>query len=160
MSHYAINTLILLAAAEFAFYPRFDSATHVVFARLGAVYPDAVNIVIRYPGQHSVRVNWREYKQGATLDGGWKDGPLLKLTQENDWINTAKLTGLWPSTSYECRTLLSKLSLNIHPLCPQTVCHLSTKPHYRIHLTPLTSILSLTLACPPEATSVSSRRPA
>lgn len=112
MTHYAINTLILLAAAEFVLYPRFDSATDVVFTRIGAVYPDAVNIAIRYPdlnaSEHEVRVNWREYKEGATLDEGWKDGPLLKLTEENDWINTGKLTGLWPSTSYECKYLLFK----------------------------------------------------
>lgn len=147
-----------MAAAEFSLYPRFDPATDVVFTRIGAVYPDAVNIAVRYPdfnaSENSVRVNWREYKDGAALDGGWKDGPLLRLTEENDWINTGKLSGLWPSTSYECE-FLSKLRVEILTWV-QTGCRLTTKPYYHIHLTPLHSVHSLTLACRLEATSDSS----
>ena len=45
----AINTLLLLAVAEFLLVPYFDDASGVVFTRVGALYPDAAKIVVRYP---------------------------------------------------------------------------------------------------------------
>lgn len=103
---WSVNTLLLLLAADFVFTPVFDPATDVTFTRLGAVYPDAVKVVVRYPlfevgaTEHHVRVQWRPVT--AVADDRWKDGPILHLSPESDWTNTTKLVKLWPSTEYEC----------------------------------------------------------
>ncbi|KAH8983668.1 PhoD-like phosphatase-domain-containing protein [Lactarius hatsudake] len=102
---WSINTLLILLAADFVFTPVFDSATDVTFTRLGAVYPDAVKVTVRYPlfqdgaTEHHVRVQWRPL--AAAADDRWRDGPILHLGPESDWTNTTKLTKLWPSTEYE-----------------------------------------------------------
>ncbi|KAH9056623.1 PhoD-like phosphatase-domain-containing protein [Lactarius vividus] len=102
---WSINTLLILLAADFVFTPVIDSATDVTFTRLGAVYPDAVKVTVRYPlfgdgaTEHHVRVQWRPL--AAAADDRWKDGPILHLRPESDWTNTTKLTKLWPSTEYE-----------------------------------------------------------
>jgi hypothetical protein len=103
---WSINTLLILLAADFVLTPVFDSATDVTFTRIGAVYPDAVKVAVRYPlfeagaTEHHVRVQWRPVT--AAADDRWKDGPILHLSPESDWTNTTKLTKLWPSTEYEC----------------------------------------------------------
>jgi alkaline phosphatase D len=103
---WSINTLLILLAADFVFTPVFDSATDVTFTRLGAVYTDAVKVVVRYPlsepgaTEHYVRVQWRR-PVTAAADDRWKDGPILHLGPESDWTNATKLTKLWPSTEYE-----------------------------------------------------------
>lgn len=87
----------------------------VTFARVGAVYSDAVKIHIRYPGliedsslQSGVgvlKVVWREARVGAAESeaGMWKDGPVVQLSEENDWIGVAHLTKLWPAHTYQCK---------------------------------------------------------
>jgi alkaline phosphatase D len=113
---WSINTLLILLAADFVFTPVFDSATDVTFTRLGAVYPDAVKVVVRYPlsdpgaTEHYVRVQWRPVT--AAADDRWKDGPILHLGPESDWTNATKLTKLWPSTEYECAFLPLSLAAN------------------------------------------------
>lgn len=106
-----LNTLILLAAAEFVLYPFFDPATEVIFTRVGAVYPDSVKITTRYPDhnstENSVRLVWREFKEATATDVGWKDGPVFSLTEDDDWVGTVTLSSLWPSTAYECKHGLS-----------------------------------------------------
>ncbi|KAI0003310.1 PhoD-like phosphatase-domain-containing protein [Russula compacta] len=98
-----INTVLILLAADFAFTPVIDSATDVTFTRVGAVYPDAVKVVVRYPlsgsNQHDVVILWRPATAAAAEP--WTDGPVLRLQPESDWTNTTKLTKLWPSTEYE-----------------------------------------------------------
>ncbi|KAI9456226.1 PhoD-like phosphatase-domain-containing protein [Lactarius psammicola] len=102
---WSINTLLILLAADFVFTPVFDSATDVTFTRIGAVYPDAAKVTVRYPlfedgaTEHHVRVQWRPVTPNA--GDRWKDGPILHLGPESDWTNTTKLTKLWPSTEYE-----------------------------------------------------------
>ncbi|EPS97367.1 hypothetical protein FOMPIDRAFT_1052580 [Fomitopsis schrenkii] len=104
-----INTLLAVAALEFVTYPYFDDATDVVYTRVGAVYPDAAKIVVRYPGlagfnqtNSTVHVAWRQVPQSGVVEGEvWKDGPVATLSEELDWVNTIKLAGLWPSTTYE-----------------------------------------------------------
>ncbi|KAF8270392.1 PhoD-like phosphatase-domain-containing protein [Lactarius quietus] len=102
---WTINTFLILLAADFVFTPVFDSATDVTFTRVGAVYQDAVKVVVRYPlleagaTERYVRVQWRP--ASAAVDDRWKDGPVLHLSPEFDWTNTTKLTKLWPSTEYE-----------------------------------------------------------
>ncbi|KAI0060520.1 hypothetical protein BV25DRAFT_1917618 [Artomyces pyxidatus] len=46
LATFAINTTLLLFAADFAFYPSLDTASDVVFTRIGAVYPDAAKVVV------------------------------------------------------------------------------------------------------------------
>lgn len=112
-THLAINTLLLLAAVEFVLHPFFDPAADVVFTRVGAVYPDGAKIVVRYPELNAtetkVKVIWREFKEGASIDMGWRDGPIIELTEQDDWIGTGKLSSLWPSTAYECELLCPNL---------------------------------------------------
>ena len=103
--NFGINILLFIAAAEFVFYPLYDNAEAVAFTRIGAVYPDSVKIAVRYPptsnlSEHNVQVSWRQ--KSSTSEGHWQDGPIAHLRPENDWIDTVKLEGLWPHTSYEC----------------------------------------------------------
>ncbi|TCD67645.1 hypothetical protein EIP91_012155 [Steccherinum ochraceum] len=105
--NFIVNALLLLAATEFVFYPFYDDAADVTFTRVGAVYPDAAKIVVRYPintpnvTDNLVQVSWRQVPNG--FEGQWQDGPVLSLASERDWVDTAKLDGLWPSTTYEYR---------------------------------------------------------
>ncbi|KAI0736478.1 PhoD-like phosphatase-domain-containing protein [Fomitopsis betulina] len=103
-----INTLLAVAALEFITYPYFDDAADVVYTRVGAVYPDAAKIVVRYPGlvgfnetNSTVQLAWRQVPQSGVEEEVWKDGPVATLSEERDWVNTVKLAGLWPSTTYE-----------------------------------------------------------
>ena len=104
---WSINTFLLLLAADFVFTPVIDSATDVTFTRIGAVYPDGVKVVIRYPLYHAnetgrdVLILWCSVTSAASAEP-WSDGPTLRLDPEFDWTNTTKLTKLWPSTEYEC----------------------------------------------------------
>ena len=115
-----INTLLLFAVAEFLLYPFSDSAIDVVFTRVGAIYPDSVKIVMRYPKvnatQNAVKVLWREDKGHADLEVGWMDGPILPLTDDADWVGTVNLGELWPSTKYECQRSLPSHLDKINPL--------------------------------------------
>lgn len=106
---FVINTLIALASLEFTLFPYFDAATDVVFSRVGAVYPDAAKIVVRYPAanatENAVQLLWRKASVGTDATAAaeaWIDGPILELNPSHDWANTTKLAGLWPNTEYEC----------------------------------------------------------
>lgn len=103
----SINTLLILLAADFVFSPVIDSANDVTFTRLGAIYPDAAKITVRYPPfsdtnatEHNVVILWRTATAAAAEP--WSDGLTLHLQPDLDWTNTTKLTKLWPSTEYEC----------------------------------------------------------
>jgi alkaline phosphatase D len=93
---------------DFVAHPYFDPASDVIFTRVGAVYPDGAKIVVRYPELNAVENNvkavWRQFKEDAAPDAGWRDGPAFKLTAENDWVSTRRLSGLWPGTTYECES--------------------------------------------------------
>ncbi|KAH9174254.1 PhoD-like phosphatase-domain-containing protein [Lactarius sanguifluus] len=103
---WSINTLLILLAADFVFTPVFDSATDVTFTRLGAVYPDAVKVTVRYPlfedgaTGHHVRVQWRPLAAGRRMiDGG-------------------TLTKLWPSTEYEYTLANIERRILPYPISP------------------------------------------
>ncbi|PPQ98839.1 hypothetical protein CVT24_003393 [Panaeolus cyanescens] len=101
-----INTLLFAAALDLTLTPFLDPATDVIFARVGAVYPDAAKVIVRFPAQnttqHTLRVRYRQIDaRDAPNSSPWRDGPLLDLSQEHDWVNTTKLTNLWPDTLYE-----------------------------------------------------------
>lgn len=84
----------------------FDDASDVIFTRVGAVYPDAAKIVVRYPqaglNETEVQVVWRQASTN-NVQATWKTGPVAELSAERDWVNTVRLGGLWPSTGYECK---------------------------------------------------------
>ncbi|KAH9890706.1 PhoD-like phosphatase-domain-containing protein [Cubamyces lactineus] len=133
-ANFVINTLLLLAAAEFVFYPYFDSAPDVVYTRVGALYPDAVKIVVRYPAANStenlVRVVWRQTDGKNDTDSPWREGPIANLTAERDWVQSINLRGLWPSTSYEYR--FEDLNSTALPY-PATPIKFHTAPDPRLH---------------------------
>lgn len=150
-----INTFFLLGAIDLTFRPYFDAATDVTFTRVGAVYPDAAKIVVRYPPVtaeatittaenttetipvdtlderlNEVRVQWRQFPATPAVaeTAPWKDGPILSLRAERDWISTAKLSGLYPSTIYEYR--LTSLDKSVLPY-PSTPIAFRTFPDPR-----------------------------
>ena len=103
-----INTLLFLAALDFAVTPFVDTASDLVFTRVGALYPDSAKIVVRYPKanatENTILLVYRETPSN-TLEPSppWKDGPHLQLNQSFDWVGTVRLASLWPGTSYECQ---------------------------------------------------------
>ncbi|KAF4615182.1 hypothetical protein D9613_002827 [Agrocybe pediades] len=99
----AINSLLAIAALDLLATPFFDAAHDVVFTRLGAVYPDSVKIVARYPAQtEDILLLYREYNDSSAP---WIDGPRFHLTPDADWVDTVRLDNLWPSTTYEYPSL-------------------------------------------------------
>ncbi|KAI0373348.1 hypothetical protein BV20DRAFT_963192 [Pilatotrama ljubarskyi] len=130
----AINTLLLLAVAEFVLFPYFDSASDVVYTRVGALYPDTAKIVVRYPAvnatENLVRVSWRQANGKTDSDASWREGPIANLTAERDWVQTVNLQGLWPNTQYEYRFEdLNKTALP-YPAAP---IRFHTAPDPRLH---------------------------
>ncbi|PPQ90134.1 hypothetical protein CVT25_012303 [Psilocybe cyanescens] len=94
----AINTLLLAASADLATTPFFDTASDVVFTRVGAVYPDSVKVLVRYPSPNdTLTLLYRESNSSLP----WKTGPTLNLTENSDWAESVRIAGLWPSTSYQ-----------------------------------------------------------
>jgi alkaline phosphatase D len=118
----AINVLLLLAVVDFIATPFLDSARSLTFTRVGAVYPDSVKIVVRYPAfnetESYVKIRYRQASATPNVTKSWKDGPTVQLKEAQDWVATTKLSGLWPSTSYECTqltvTLYSPVSKPVH----------------------------------------------
>lgn len=102
-----INIVLFLAITEFVATPYFDKAEDVIFTRVGAVQPDSAKFTIRFPAReentisHDIQVLWRTTSSGESVQA-WNAGPKLTLTNESDWVGTTKLSGLWPSTEYEC----------------------------------------------------------
>ncbi|EAU88282.1 alkaline phosphatase [Coprinopsis cinerea okayama7 len=98
----AINTILFAACVDLTLNPVFYPETDVAFARVGAVYPDAAKITVRFPSsevtQQDVRILYREADSPLN---GWKDGPVLSVSEEFDWVNTTRLKNLWPETVYE-----------------------------------------------------------
>ena len=128
----SINTLLILLAADFVFSPVIDSANDVTFTRLGAVYPDAAKITVRYPfsgstnaTENNVIILWRPTTAAAAEP--WTDGPTLHLQPDFDWTNTTKLTKLWPSTEYECAytnpPIICRKALYFTTVCSDVLAH-------------------------------------
>ncbi|TFK26359.1 alkaline phosphatase [Coprinopsis marcescibilis] len=98
-----INTALFVASLDLALNPVFYPENSVAFARVGAVYPDAAKITVRYPLSESNLTEWelRLLYRKAASSAPWKDGPLVFLREESDWVNTTKISNLWPETVYE-----------------------------------------------------------
>lgn len=101
----AINALLFLAVLDFVSTPFLDTAADVVFTRVGAVYPDSVKLVARYPKKNATEDTLLVLYREATANATWKEGPQLHLTADADWAQTARIPNLWPSTSYECQSV-------------------------------------------------------
>lgn len=104
LSNILINTVLFLVAADLVVTPFLDTATDATFTRVGAVYPDSVKVVVRYPEtSHTRPTPFRlVYREITNLNSTtWKDGPQLTFTRDEDWVDTVKVTGLWPNTTYE-----------------------------------------------------------
>ncbi|KAF8197382.1 PhoD-like phosphatase-domain-containing protein [Pholiota molesta] len=99
--NFAINALLFLAVLDFASTPFLDTAADVVFTRVGAVYPDSIKLVARYPKNNATEDTLLVLYREATANATWKEGPQLHLTADADWAQTARISNLWPSTSYE-----------------------------------------------------------
>lgn len=119
-----INSLIMLAFLDFCVSPYFDHASDVVFSRIGAVSDKSAKILVRYPNlNETIQLIWRESRPNAA----WNKGEILNLSQENDWADTVTLSGLWPSTKYECESLYRSHFFNINP-CNQMHSSVPTRP--------------------------------
>lgn len=117
LTHLLINTLLLGCLVDFWHreLPIYDGHD-VTFARVGATYSDGVKIHVRYPdlgngedGPADAGVLKVIYKEagpdlGDSTNTMWKDGPVLKLSEENDWVGVAHIQKLWPNTAYECES--------------------------------------------------------
>lgn len=95
-----INSVLLAGVYDFKTISTRDSATSVIFTRIGAIGPNEAKIVVRYPDIEGgvLRIVWRELHPAMA----WNSGPIIALSSERDWVGTTRLTGLWPSTNYEC----------------------------------------------------------
>ncbi|KAF5387013.1 hypothetical protein D9615_001756 [Tricholomella constricta] len=121
LSNVFINTLLFIAAADLIVTPYLDTASDVVFTRVGAVYPDSVKIVARYPMTNStestsLRLVYRELTNFNTT--AWKGGPLMTFQETHDWVDTVKITGLWPNTSYEYALSTTNRTMLDYPHTP------------------------------------------
>lgn len=103
----AINTLLFLFCLDFAYSPDFKSYDPT-FSRVGAVDSSSAKILIRYPhlDEHQLRIVYRHVSP-ALFEVGWKDGPVIDIEEEKDFTAAAKLTGLWPSSKYECKSQMT-----------------------------------------------------
>ncbi|KAJ4488282.1 PhoD-like phosphatase-domain-containing protein [Lentinula aciculospora] len=111
----SINSILMLAFIDFCASPYFDHASDVVFSRIGAVSDSSAKILVRYPNlNETIQLVWRESKPNAP----WNKGVILNLIQENDWADTATLSGLWPSTKYEYAFAGANASLLAYPGSP------------------------------------------
>ncbi|KAK0483372.1 PhoD-like phosphatase-domain-containing protein [Armillaria novae-zelandiae] len=120
-----INVALLLAAAEFLCTPFLDSASDVVFTRVGAVYPDNVKIVTRYPlidnMTQPIRIVWREASKSGTRSDkeiSWNDGPIFNFDENHDWVDVVRIKGLWPNSHYEYSLATTNGTLLPYPSTP------------------------------------------
>ncbi|KAJ7184087.1 PhoD-like phosphatase-domain-containing protein [Mycena filopes] len=127
-----INVLLGLMAIEFIVTPFFDTAADLSFQRIGAVSADSVKIVVRHPHNTTAHLLFREQKAIEPLNS-WRNGPSLFFSQESDWVNTVKLSGLWPSTSYEYALADENRTVTSGPFAFRTFpdSRLSTGSHFR-----------------------------
>ncbi|KAJ6606665.1 PhoD-like phosphatase-domain-containing protein [Mycena vulgaris] len=94
-----INAVIVLMIFDFVATPWVDNASNISFSRIGAVSSDSVKISIRFPTPNATaQLLWRE---DSDPPNPWRNGPALSFAPESDYVQTVKLPGLWPATSYE-----------------------------------------------------------
>ncbi|KAJ7746665.1 PhoD-like phosphatase-domain-containing protein [Mycena metata] len=128
-----INVVLGLMALEFIATPFIDSAADLSFSRIGAVSADSVKIAVRFPHPNATaHLLFREQKETEPANS-WRNGPALAFSQESDWVNTVKVSGLWPSTSYEYALADENRTITSGPFTFRTFpdSRLSTGSHFR-----------------------------
>lgn len=105
-----VNLTLLGFFLDFLYRPSLNLHNDLIFTRVGAVYSDSVKIQVRYPSPEgdAIRLVWKQLSGGLsgleeTSDHeGWTDGPLVALSEDNDWVGISRLENLWASTEYQC----------------------------------------------------------
>ncbi|KAF7338542.1 Alkaline phosphatase D [Mycena venus] len=129
----AINGLLVLMAIEFIATPFLDTAADLSFSRVGAVSADSVKIAVRFPTVNATaQLLWREQKDPEN-PSPWRNGPPLSFSAAADYVNTVKLSGLWPNTSYEYAIADENRTVTSGPFEFRTFpdSRLSTGSHFR-----------------------------
>ncbi|GAA5962459.1 hypothetical protein JCM21900_006400 [Sporobolomyces salmonicolor] len=140
---WTLNFVVFLLAMDAIWTPVFgmDEAS-LAFVRVGAVSHNTVKLIARIPPESSlipglVGAVVNDTATAATASEGflpvddfpgakvvyrptkplgkWIAGPEIHTSEENDWVNTVKLDGLWASTEYEYRLLRPSLQTAHHP---------------------------------------------
>lgn len=97
----AINVLLLFATLDASLglivYPHLRMHD-LAFTRIGGVGDSWVNVVTRANSNETARVIYRSTQP----IGSWQYGPVLAFSPTKDFVSTARLDGLSPSTQYEC----------------------------------------------------------
>ncbi|KAF9070321.1 PhoD-like phosphatase-domain-containing protein [Rhodocollybia butyracea] len=115
MTNIAINSLLFVCFLDLSISPYFDDAGDVVFSRIGALSDSSAKVLVRYPKlNETIHLVWRESRPNTA----WSKGPTLVLEEENDWVDTVTLSGLWPSTNYEYALAGTNSSLLAYPASP------------------------------------------
>ncbi|KAG6818577.1 hypothetical protein H0H93_003849, partial [Arthromyces matolae] len=119
LSNIILNTLLLVAVVDYVVTPYLDTATDVVFTRVGAIYPDSVKVVIRYPLiEPSSQPPLLMYREVSKTAYSWKEGPDLEFRSDRDWVDTVRIASLWPSTAYEYSLFSSNKTMLDYPSTP------------------------------------------
>ncbi|KAF7322713.1 hypothetical protein HMN09_00050100 [Mycena chlorophos] len=126
----ALNGLLLLMVLEYIATPFLDPATNLSFSRVGAVSSSTAKISVR--SLDAAQLLYREFRPEGT-ELSWKSGPTLSFSPEEDFVSTAKLSGLWPNTTYEYAVADVNRTVVSGPFAFQTFpdARLSTGSHFR-----------------------------
>ena len=129
---WGINAFVFALALDALLSPIIGmEQSSLAFARIGAVSHSSVKLVARIPPASSlltaapivagvIPANNSEPAVDVFLPedefvgakvvyrptkpiGKWMVGPEIRTTEENDWVSTVKIDGLWAATEYECR---------------------------------------------------------
>lgn len=92
---------------DFITHPIRHPAHDTVFARIGAVDHNSAKVSVRYPQPESddlfeVKVVFRALATESVGQADWIEGPTIELIRDSDWIGSAVISSLWPSTAYQC----------------------------------------------------------
>ncbi|GAA5893024.1 hypothetical protein JCM6882_006918 [Rhodosporidiobolus microsporus] len=143
---WGLNLVVLLAALDMTWTPYFGMhETDLAFARIGAVGHNSVKLTARIPPESALIPSTGPLVAGVVpannSDGGflpeddfqgakvvyrptkpalgrWTAGPDLVAKEEDDWVATVKIEGLWAQTEYEYRLLRPTLETTYHPAFP------------------------------------------
>lgn len=118
LTNLLINTVLFVFAVDLVVSPLYQPTNDLTFARIGAVQPDSVKVLVRYPQENAtkgvVTVRYRPAQEEGEEGQKWLNGPSVFVSAEDDWIGAATISSLWPSTKYECKhTLHTEVEENL-----------------------------------------------
>ncbi|GAA5976523.1 hypothetical protein JCM10908_005530 [Rhodotorula pacifica] len=150
LAAWGINAAVFALALDALLSPIIGmEQSSLAFARIGAVSHSSVKLVARIPPASSflttavpivagvVPANNTEPAVESFLPedefvgakvvyrptkpiGKWMVGPEIRTAEEDDWVSTVKLDGLWAATEYEYRLLRPSLETSHHPAFPHS----------------------------------------